>query len=174
MIANHSKKLPEQPSIIEFYGCLVDLETGAFVCDPLNLLIKPPRPLSDIPPLGEKRTVTQITGITNAMLEGAPPFRDCAEQIKSFILQAQLIAAHNLSYDMEMIDIEYERLNQKLAWPRGICTVEQTVHLKGVRLSLSALHEYLFSEKFIDAHRAEADTKALVRCLRELYRRGDI
>jgi hypothetical protein len=56
-------------------------------------------------------------------------------------------------------------------WPRRICTVEQTQHIKGFRLNLSGLHEFLFGEKFSGAHRAKVDVAALVRCSSEMFKR---
>jgi hypothetical protein len=68
--------------------------------------------------------------------------------------------------------LEFERLKRTIKWPRPICTVESTVHIKGARLSMTKLHKYLFDADFPDAHRAKPDTQALIRCAVELYRRG--
>ena len=76
-----------------------------------------------------------------------------------------------MSFDQEMIDIEAERLGQILRWQRLVCTVEQTVHLRGHRLSLSLLHQHLFDEPFAGAHRAKVDVAALIRCSVELHKR---
>ncbi len=74
-----------------------------------------------------------------------------------------------------MIDIEFERLKAtKVAWPRVICTIEQTMHYIGRRMTLSVLHEHLFGEKFQGAHTAFGDVSALVRICVELHKRGDI
>lgn len=174
LVGNHTIRIDKQPHIIEFYGCLFNLQSGETIAE-LDLLIRPPQPLSDQPIFGEKKTTTQITGISNEMLSSCPTFPAVADQLFTFIQQQPaLLAAHNLSYDKEMLDLEAERLNRTINWPRGICTVEQTVHLKGHRLTLPALHEHLFNEKFADAHRAKTDTQALVRCLLELHKRGII
>jgi hypothetical protein len=73
-----------------------------------------------------------------------------------------------------MVDIEAQRLGIELRWPRLVCTVEQTIALKGYRLSLENLHKELFGEPFEGAHRAKADVAALTRCCRELFKRGMI
>jgi DNA polymerase III epsilon subunit-like protein len=170
LVANHTIKIGKQPHIIEFYGCLVNLETGE-ISNEIDLLIKPPSPLLDTPAFGDKKTTTQITGITNEMLASAPTFNEIAGELFAAIETAPLIASHNLSYDMEMLDLEAERLGIKIKWPRGFCTVEQTVHFKGHRLKMGDLYEHLFNERFTDAHRAKADTRALVRCIVELHKR---
>jgi DNA polymerase-3 subunit alpha len=73
-----------------------------------------------------------------------------------------------------MINNEMRRLGLTVAWPRVICTVEETEHLKGHRLKLSDLYELLFGEKFANAHDAKADVEALAKCYFELVKRGEI
>lgn len=179
LIANHTVKLDLQPSVIEFYGCLADLKTGEIESD-YNTFIKPPKPLSDKPNFGEKKTITQITGITNEMLLGAPSFNDVASDIKRVLECAPVVIAHNMSFDREMIDIEFERIHGKISWPHSLCTVEQTTHIaqtvrlptmRSSRFTLSNLHQYLFDEPFEGAHRARADVAALLRCCVELHKR---
>jgi DNA polymerase-3 subunit epsilon len=165
LISNHSMKLDQQPSIVEFCGWVVDLATGN-VEGELDLLIKPPN--------GVTEETTKITGLTDEMLKDEPTFAEQAYDIKNFIEGREAVIAHNLSFDAEMIDLEFERLGQKITWPRKICSVEQSLHLKGFRLKLSDLHELLFGEKFEGAHRARVDVKALTRCCVELFKRGEI
>lgn len=166
LIENMTTPEKKQPEIIEFYGALIDMDTGEMI-DEIDELIKPTRPASE--------EITKITGITNEMLEGRPSFRALSGRIKSLIEKAPAVVAHNLSFDMEMVDVEMNRLGDRIAWPRlRICTVEQTIHLKGFRLNLTALHEHLFGERFPEAHRAKNDVLALIRCALELRKRDEI
>lgn len=166
LIDNRTLPLDKQPSIIEWYSCAVDLVTGEVLWE-INTLIKPPKPVSE--------EITRITGITNAMLEDAPTFSVVAPLIRAAIELGPRALAHNASFDMEMVELEFERLGQTIVWPRRpICTVEATLPLKGHRLNLTALHELLFSEKFPSAHRAKNDVLALTRCAIELHKRGEI
>ena len=165
LIDNHSIPLDKQPEIIEFYGTTVDLDSGK-MHNELDLLIKPRRPVP--------AEITRITGLTDEDLKGAPPFADVAMSVRTALEGAPRVIAHNLSFDQEMVDTEYERLGQTITWPRRICTVEQTLHRSGFRLSLTALHELLFQETFPSAHRAKADVMALVRVCVELRRLGDL
>ena len=169
LINNRTIKLDKQPEIIEFYGCLVDLKKGK-VLKEIDELICPTTP--DI----VTKEITKITGLSyEKHLKGAPPIGQVFNKIKGAIEKAPLIIAHNLSFDTEMVDIEAQRLSTKIAWPKAkLCTVEQTIHLKGKRLSLSNLHELLFNEKFVGAHRAKVDVQALVRCCVELHKRDVI
>lgn len=152
-----------QPSVIEFYGELVDLETGE-VLETLEHLIRPLRPIP--------KEASEICHITDEMLVDKPTFKDVAASIVSMIERAPLVISHNLSFDMEVLDIEAARLNYAIKWPRGLCTVEQTVWLEGHRLSLTKLHGYFFVESFSDKHRAKTDTEALTQCARELFAKG--
>lgn len=171
LIFNRTLKLDKQPSIIEFYACDVNLKTGKKTAE-FHTFIKPPHPLPDKPAFGDKKTITDITGITNEMLADKAPFAAHADQIIKFLSRQPIVIAHNAAFDREMVDIELERLEKKMKWKQLICTVEQTIAMKGFRLSLTALHEELFGEPFKDAHRADVDTQALVRCCCELYKRG--
>lgn len=166
LVSNHTMKLDKQPEVIEFYGCLVDLSSGE-ILDELEQLIRPSKDITE--------EITRITSIDDAMVADSPAFAQVQESIKTFIEEAPAVLAHNLSFDMEVLDLEMERLNRSISWPKmRICTVEQTVHLKGFRLSLSGLHDHLFNETFPEAHRAKNDVIAMVRCAVELHKRGEI
>lgn len=166
LITNRKLKLDKQPHIIEFYGCLADLKKGKVLSE-INTFIKPPDPSLVTP------EITRITGITYDDLKDAPPFASVAEDIFRTLEKSPILIAHNLSFDKEMIDIEAERLSRSVKWPkRLLCTVEQTVHIKGFRMNLSGLHEHLFGEPFAGAHRAKIDVDALMRCSVKLVKMG--
>jgi DNA polymerase III epsilon subunit-like protein len=172
LVENRTIKVERLPEIIEFYGALVDLGTG-IIQEELDTLIKPTIPLKDKPDFGSKKTITEITGITNEMLANSPTFKVYAPKLKVFLESAPNIIAHNATFDQEMLAIEFARVNVPIKWPRVICSVEQTIHLKGKRLTLSDLHAHLFGEKFADAHRAKVDVQALIRCCVELAKREE-
>lgn len=168
---NRTIKLDLQPEIIDFAAFLVNLKTGK-ILKKYQTLIKPAKALSDTPAFGEKKTITQITGITNEMLKNAPSFKEVSKEIFTMIQKAPVVIAHNLSFDADMIEIEAERLKYELKWPRKICSVEATIAMKGYRLNLTKLHLELFGKEFEDAHRAQSDVEALTRCCIELFKRG--
>ena len=165
LVYNHTVKLEKQPHIVEFYGCLHDFESGKMLSD-IHFMMKPPIPMPE--------KSSKITRIDDAMLADKPPFAEVAAPIKAFIEAAPVVIAHNASFDREVIDIEFERLGQKIAWPPLLCTVEATIHLKGFRLSLIELHKLLFAGEFFEAHRASEDVAALTRCCAELHARGEL
>jgi DNA polymerase-3 subunit epsilon len=166
LISNHSIKLDKQPHMIEYFGRHVDLATGETIHE-YETLIKPPIQIN--------ATTTRITGITNELLANAPPIANVIDKIAEHINMASVVIAHNMSFDHEMINFELERCAVKdFKWPRQICTVEATLHIKGFRLGLQPLHEYLFNEPFKDHHRARPDVDALTRVCIELFKRGDL
>jgi DNA polymerase III epsilon subunit-like protein len=162
LIDNRTRPIDKQPEVIEFYACYADLKTGKITRD-LNLLIKPQDPLTE-------ENIARHN-ITNEMLSKAPPFAKVADGIVKFFKTSPLAIAHNASFDKEMLEIEFERLGKPLTLPRMICSIEQTMQIKGHRLNLSALHEYLFGEPFDGAHRAKVDVMALLKCCVELHKR---
>jgi DNA polymerase III epsilon subunit-like protein len=157
-----------QPECIEFYGCLYDLKKKKMK-EELELLIHPTR-VNEVP---EK--ITKITGITQAMLEGKPTFPEVAMSIEALVRKADALCGHNVTFDVDVIEHEFKRMRIALpSWPKKsawTCTVEQTMHIKGHRLSLEVLHEMLFGEKIVSAHRAKADVLAHIRVVEEMIRK---
>ena len=163
---NRSVPLDKLPEAVEFCGLLIDFDTGRLI-DELDILIKPHKPVPF--------EITKITGLNDEDLKDASPFAWVASRIRTIIQHAPLVIAHNASYDVEILDIEYQRAKlAPLVWPRIVCTVEATVHLQGHRLNLTALHTHLFGCGFPNAHRARTDVEALARCVAKLYQQGDI
>lgn len=168
LIENVTVKDDKLPEVIDFYGCLLDVDSGR-VLEEIDVLIKP----TIAKKLPEK--IVEITGITDEMLKDCKQFKDHSGAIFDLLEnKAPVVAAHNAAFDKEVIDVEASRLGLEIEWPFVMCTVEQTMHMKGYRLGLSALHELLFGETFADAHRAKVDVTAMCRCVVELIKREEI
>lgn len=167
LIENVSVRLERQPEVIEFYGAVIS-DDGTVERE-LDTLIRPMT--NSISP-----EIKKITGISPEMVENEKPFAYYASEIKELIESVDEVIAHNLTFDMDMINIEFQRLNnQVVKWPLlWTCTIEQSIHYQGKRLNLGALHEHLFGEKFVGAHRAKIDVEALIRCVVEMRRRRDL
>lgn len=165
LTSNRLTRLDLQPEVIEFAGVVFNADT-AEVLEELEFMCKPSRKVPE--------KITSMTGISDEDLADKPPFSQFAEKAFAFIERQPVIAAHNLSFDMEILDLEADRLGKKIAWPRGICTVEQSMHITGYRIKLADLHERLVGERFKDAHRAMADVMGLVRVCCALRKRGDL
>jgi DNA polymerase-3 subunit epsilon len=165
LIDNHSIALGKQPEVVEFAAVRFDWDTYDIV-HRYDTLIKPS--CGRLP----DKTI-QTTGLTDADLVGAPSFKAVAANIAGTIEPADIVIAHNLSYDIEMIDIEFERLVRRVAWPAiKLCTVEQTMHVTGNRINLSGLHKMITGRPHEGAHRAMADVMATLTVLRGARERG--
>ena len=162
LVANHTVRMAKQPEIIEFAAVMINPGSGEVV-EEFETLIRPKYPLEE--------RIIKITGLTDDALRAAPWFSQMANKIQTMIEDSNAIVAHNASFDCEMLDLEFERLKQTVEWPLKICTVEQTVHIKGHRMTLGMLHAHLFGLQHVDAHRAMADVKALARCVVEMMRK---
>jgi DNA polymerase III epsilon subunit-like protein len=157
--------LSVQPRLIEFAGILIG-DDGEHV-EEFETLIDPQQPLQEI--------ITEITRLTDSDLRGKPLFQDAAAQITRMIERADLVVAHNLTFDKEVIEMEFARCQiPRPRWPALMCTAEETQHWKGHRMRLGDLYHMLFNETFNDAHRAMADTQALARVFVALRKAGHI
>lgn len=166
LVENMSTRFDHQPEVIEFCGVIINPFNGKMI-EELDRLVKPSQRIP--------AEITKMNNITNEMVANAPTFKTMAPNIRDIVERSECVVAHNAAFDRDMIDLEFARLGMtKVAWPRIICTIEATIHLTGYRLSLAALYELLFKEKFEGAHRARADVDALIRIVVELRKRGEI
>ena len=152
-----------KPELIEFMDVKMDLDTGTPIKE-YEFLCKPQRKIS--------AESVKITGITDDMVKDEKPFSFYVTDVRDALENTDAVIAHNLSYDKEMIDTEMARCGEKMKWPRLICTVEETVCIRGHRLTLTDLHFELTDTKFEGAHRARHDVEALVKCVKILFERG--
>lgn len=167
LIHNTLQPLGKQPRIIELFGLVLDDEKEWSEAETFHSYFNPGVPIP--------AEVTKITGIDNDMVKTSPSFVDRAHDVKDLFDNVDVVVAHNLSYDMQVIDFEFARIQRAFLWPlRKVCTVESTECLKGYRLNLNALHTELFGVGFESAHRAENDVRATARCYVELVKRGEI
>ena len=154
--------IERQPKITEFFGLILDSDMKED--STLHYYFNPGFAISD--------EISRITGLKNEALALSPKYELHAARIKNLIESVDVVVAHNLSFDLAMINCESWRCNLKIEWPRLCCTIESTEFIKGYRMSLAELHEYLFAESFSGAHRAENDVRALARCYIEMKKRG--
>ena len=64
--------------------------------------------------------ITQLTGITNAMVRDAPVFAEVADSLMEFIGDG-IFVAHNVNFDYGFIAKEYGRLERRFRFPK-LCT----------------------------------------------------
>lgn len=128
------------------------------------------------------RDASAIHRITTerAIAEG----RRLAEVLELFAeraLSATRIVAHNIAFDEKIVGAEYLRSGRQnvLEGKETLCTMHGSTDYCQIPGSygykwpkLSELHKILFGEDFEEAHNAEADISATVRCFWELRKRG--
>lgn len=109
--------------------------------------------------------VTKLTGISDAMVAGAPPLADVIGQFAEFASGAVLVA-HNAAFDARLLDHACRRwLGRPLGLP-ALCTVKLAQRLlpEQRRTSLEALSEH-FGLSDGKRHRAMADAERTVDLL---------
>lgn len=146
---------------------VVEVRDG-FVGDTYHTLLNPGRPL---PPF-----VTALTGITPAMVAGAPVFEHVAHEVHERLV-GRVFVAHNVGFDWGFVHSHLQHsLGEALDVPR-LCTVHLARRLlpRVRRRTLDALAAH-FGIEIHRRHRALGDAVAtariLLRLLDEARRRG--
>lgn len=113
--------------------------------------------------------ITQLTGITQAMVDQAPPADEVFADLLAFIGNDYLVA-HNASFDEKFLFAEAENIQQTPKHRGTICSVKLARRLRpGLQsYSLGPL-AYQLGIKFNGrAHRAEADAEVTARLMLHL------
>ena len=139
--------LGKHDRVVEIAVVLFDPERDD-VIDEFDTLINP---LRDIGP-------TDIHGLTPSMVSAAPTFEEIAPSLSARIDQTTLVA-HNLRFDVRMLQQEYDRTAARLVAGQGICTLS----LSGQKLAAACdRHGITLGHH----HRALADARATAELLR--------
>ena len=157
--------LDKQPYIIEIYACAIDEDFQ--LLGEYETYIKPPYKYDD--------KITKITGIEYESLLNEPTFAEVYPDLALLFTGADLMVAHNLPFDRNMLANELLRIEKliKFPWPRHhLCTVEASFNIRGYRLKLMDLHQEMLGRGFQNAHRAKNDVHALVRCFHAMVEKG--
>lgn len=129
------------------------LHDGERIVDKYSTLLNPER---SIP-----WNITQLTGIDNAMVAGAPKFYEVARKIIE-MTENCVFVAHNVSFDYNFVKSEFERLGYTYT-RKQLCTVRMARKVfPGLpSYSLSNLKKH-FGIEAARSHRAMDDTLATV------------
>ncbi|MEI7748509.1 MAG: 3'-5' exonuclease [Chlorobiaceae bacterium] len=126
----------------------------------------------------------RIHGISTqrAQVEGRP-IQEVLQLFQELAIEAEVLVAHNLSFDEKIVGSELIRSGMQNLLPskKKICTMECSTDfcaLKGPYGNkwpkLSELHQTLFGTGFHEMHNAANDIQATAKCFWELKRRGVI
>jgi len=133
------------------------------VIDRYNSFINPGR---SIPPF-----ITQLTGISNDDVYGAPFFEDLVRPLQDF-LEDSVLVGHNLAFDLSFLRKEFQVCGVENYQPLQLCTLRLAKrlypNLKSRSLGNLANHLRLKNE---DAHRAYADAEVTAKILHHLVER---
>jgi DNA polymerase-3 subunit epsilon len=128
-------------------------------------LVNPERP---IPPY-----ITDLTGITNAMVRRAPTFDAIAGELAGHLAD-RVFVAHNAAFDWSFLEAEYARLGRTdlgTLVPAQLCTVRLARrvlrHLPRRNLDAVCAH---YGVTIANRHRALGDAEATARVLVQLIR----
>lgn len=118
-------------------------------------------PGTPIPP-----EVTDLTGIADADVQGAPSFAERLAEVEPLLRDADLAGYNVLAYDVPLLKAECERAGVPLPGPddRRVLDVYKLEHVLVPR-TLSALFERYTGTPLDDAHDAEADVRATLDVL---------
>lgn len=135
--------------VVEVAAIVLDRATGETL-DEYDTLVNPMR---DIGPV-------RIHEISSSMVSAAPTFEEIAASL-ALRVEGAVLVAHNLSFDVRMLDNEYQRLDAQLDPGDGICTLR----LSGEKLSLACDR---YEIPMTRHHRALSDARATAQLVKIL------
>ena len=116
--------------------------------------------------------ITNLTGITNAMVRNAPKFYEVAKKVEE-ITKDTIFVAHNVNFDYNIIQAEFKSLGFDFK-RKKLCTVRLT------RKIVPGLKSYSLGNICVDEnipingrHRAKGDAEATTELFRRLIERDD-
>ena len=118
------------------------------------------------------RFITGLTGITEAMVAGAPRFADVADGFAAF-MEDGVFAAHSVNFDYGFIAQEFRRLERSFRYPKFCTCAGMRRHFPGqASYSLGTLCE-AFGIPLENHHRALSDAQAAAGLLSLINRRRE-
>lgn len=152
---------PGRDRLVQF--CAMELDENLVEHARWTQLIHPER---SIPP-----GATAIHGITNAMVQDAPRFRDVAMQLRRLIRPDTIFIAYNAGFDLGILNQEFQRAGV-LGIPAHQTVLDPLLLERRItRCNLGATYRRYTGKPLENAHTADADTEAMITVLRGQLRR---
>lgn len=119
--------------------------------------------------------ITQLTGITQAMVDAAPPVERIVPELLAFI-GGDTLAAHNASFDEKFLVAEAERIGYRCGHVGLVCSLKLSRRIfPGMgSYKLGMLSNQLGIAFRSAAHRAEADAEVAAEVLLHAARHLDL
>ncbi len=119
--------------------------------------------------------VTELTGITNAMVEQAPLFHEVTDALGNLLRDADLAGYNIGNFDVPMLQAEYRRAGMVMPAPAGRALLDPLTILKKFEIrTLSWAYAFYLGEAMPGAHRSMQDTEAAMHILREQIKRYEL
>lgn len=135
-------------AIIEIAALRVDVQNDKWLFQEFRTLVKPP---GNIP-----KSVRDLTGITNEMVQNSPNIETAIRELKSFVTDQQLVA-HNASFDRRFLEANANLMGLTFAENEWICSL-QTAKRAWPKRSKYSLESFASEYSGIDqTHRAMDD-----------------
>lgn len=163
---SHPPTDPQQPHIVQLGAVLYDGDTHT-ILKKLDHIIKPsPDGYTTIDPGAEAK---HGISLEKATAEGIDLMHALLD-FYSFMIEADIIVAHNLKFDMIMLMASLHRCNfNDIKIPRRVCTMEEMTNICKLRgafrgkykwPTLTEAHQHCTGMGFDNAHNAMADVIA--------------
>ena len=145
---------PQEARVIQIaLQRFVPTADGAALDQQVDLLVNPETNIPD--------SVTELTGIAPADVEGKPSFDAYLDQVAPLIDDADLAGYNAIAYDIPLLEAEFERAGRALPGPSDRVVLDPYRLEQVLRpRTLTALYERYTGESLTDAHDAMSDVKA--------------
>lgn len=131
----------------------------------LTRLVNPEMPIP--------REVTDIHGITNEDVANAPTFKQLAPVLNVFLDNCDLAGYNSNKFDIPMLIEEFLRAGIEFDIKKRRLVDVQNIFHKMEPRTLKAAYKFYCGKELVDAHAAEADTKATYEILLSQIERYD-
>ena len=108
---------------------------------------------------------SRIHGITDADVAGAPPFVRIADEVLTFISDADLAGFNIQRFDLPILHRELSLAGRRLEMQGRAVVDAQVIYHRRVPRDLAAAYRLYCGKELTDAHRSEADIEACVEVL---------
>lgn len=165
------KPLEDQPYVIEFGAIEVEAKSVDNGYYPMGTHVTEVRRHSQLfrVPIPLPKKITEITGITDEMLEGMCPGSAIIGVVDNALTGIDCVIAHNLAFDVGQINNQFARYGfHQPKWPDlQVCTVQEYTPMFGRRPKLADLLGRLCPNEAHpeQTHRAVDDCEMLFKAL---------
>ncbi len=119
------------------------------------------------------KEVTAIHGITDEDVKDKPVFRELAKEIYNFMKDSDLGGFNSNRFDIPILAEEMLRADVDFDMKNRVSVDVQTIFHKMEQRTLSAAYKFYCNKNLVDAHSAEADTKATYHVLKAQLEKYD-